>query len=59
MFPYPQTHGTNEPMVRNGALLAQNDARLDDLVKAWLGLPEAIKVGIAALVQAAGKEAKP
>ncbi len=46
-------------MVRNGALFAQNDARLDDLVKAWLGLPEAIKVGIAALVQAAGKEAKP
>lgn len=46
-------------MVRNGALLAQNDARLDDLVKAWLGLPEAIKAGIAALVQAAGKEAKP
>ncbi len=45
--------------MRNGSLLSQNDAWLDDLVKAWLGLPEAIKVGIAALVQAAGKEAMP
>ena len=48
-----ETHGAKEAMARHGALSMQNDDRLDELVKAWPALPEAIKAGIAALVQAA------
>ena len=47
-----ETHRAMEPMAHSGAL-PLHDTRLDDLVKAWPILPEAIKAGIAALVQAA------
>ncbi len=48
-----ETHGADDRMARHGALSLQDDARLDELVKAWPSLPEPIKAGIVALVQAA------
>ena len=54
-----ETHGATEPMARNGALSAQKDARLTALIDGWEALPEALKAGIFAMVNTAGKEATP
>ena len=50
-----ETHGADDRMARNGALLPQNDARLAELVKAWPSLPEDLRAGIVAMVRAGVK----
>jgi hypothetical protein len=42
----PETHDAIEPMARNGALLAQKDARLGALADCWGNLPENVKKAI-------------
>ena len=42
-------------MARNGALLAQKDARLAELIDRWESLPESIRVAIMAVAGAAVK----
>lgn len=51
----PETHDVESTMARNGALLPQKDARLAELAEAWPSLPEALRAGIVAMVQAAGR----
>ena len=51
----PETHSDKDRMARNGALLAQKDARLAELADRWESLPEALKAGIFAMVKAAVK----
>ena len=52
----PVTHAAKNVLARRWALLAQQDARLAELIDAWAGLSHAMRQAITATVLAATKK---